>query len=136
MQAGFISESWPASNRNDGRLQVGIPGRNKSESASTGSFRERHLQSALFAMAITQCSFLRCFVASTADSACSNWLTLSNCWSDCWDNASDEMTTAKIKIPTNHPNIFAVHYTQHCSDASRISQQKGRASRDDRCGCI
>ncbi|MHC2566364.1 hypothetical protein [Bradyrhizobium liaoningense] len=33
MPAGFISESWPASNRNDGRLQVGIPGRNKSESA-------------------------------------------------------------------------------------------------------
>ncbi|WP_210164010.1 hypothetical protein, partial [Bradyrhizobium japonicum] len=33
---GFISESWPASNRNDGRLQVGIPGRNKSESAQLG----------------------------------------------------------------------------------------------------
>ncbi|MGY3409917.1 hypothetical protein ACVWZV_006030 [Bradyrhizobium sp. GM5.1] len=33
MPAGFISEWWPASNRNDGRLQVGIPGRNKSESA-------------------------------------------------------------------------------------------------------
>lgn len=33
MPAGFISESWPDSNRNGGRLQVGIPGRNKSESA-------------------------------------------------------------------------------------------------------
>ena len=33
MPAGFISESWPASNRNGGRLHVGIPGRNKSESA-------------------------------------------------------------------------------------------------------
>ncbi|MGY3413127.1 hypothetical protein ACVWZV_009293 [Bradyrhizobium sp. GM5.1] len=40
--AGFISEWWPASNRNDGRLQVGIPGRNKSESAlfeSDGGYR-------------------------------------------------------------------------------------------------
>ena len=37
MPAGFISESWPASNRNDGRLQVGIPGRNKSESAVMAS---------------------------------------------------------------------------------------------------
>jgi hypothetical protein len=35
MPAGFISEWWPASNRNGGRLQVGIPGRNKSESAFT-----------------------------------------------------------------------------------------------------
>src|SRR5258708_38800889 len=34
MQAGFISEWWPASNRNGGRLHVGIPGRNKSESAA------------------------------------------------------------------------------------------------------
>ena len=33
MAAGFISEWWPASNRNGGRLHVGIPGRNKSESA-------------------------------------------------------------------------------------------------------
>jgi hypothetical protein len=33
MPAGFISEWWPASNRNGGRLHVGIPGRNKSESA-------------------------------------------------------------------------------------------------------
>jgi hypothetical protein len=31
--AGFIPEWWPASNRNAGRLQVGIPGRLKSESA-------------------------------------------------------------------------------------------------------
>jgi hypothetical protein len=33
MPAGFISEWWPASNRNGDRLHVGIPGRNKSESA-------------------------------------------------------------------------------------------------------
>src|SRR5882672_7169005 len=33
MAAGFISEWWPASNRNGGRLHVGKPGRNKSESA-------------------------------------------------------------------------------------------------------
>ena len=31
--AGFVSERWPVSNRNGGRLRVGIPGRNKSESA-------------------------------------------------------------------------------------------------------
>ena len=30
---GFISEWWPTSNRNDGRLRVGIPGRLQSESA-------------------------------------------------------------------------------------------------------
>jgi hypothetical protein len=30
---GFISERWPASNRNPGRLHVGTPGRIKSESA-------------------------------------------------------------------------------------------------------
>ena len=29
--AGFISEWWPASNRNPGRLQIGIPGRLASE---------------------------------------------------------------------------------------------------------
>src|SRR5262245_55428817 len=33
MVAGFISERWPASNRNPGRLHVEIPGRLKSESA-------------------------------------------------------------------------------------------------------
>lgn len=33
MVAGFASEWWPTSNRNGGRLRVGIPGRNKSESA-------------------------------------------------------------------------------------------------------
>jgi sulfane dehydrogenase subunit SoxC len=33
MVAGFISEWWPASNRYPGRLQVGTPGRIKSESA-------------------------------------------------------------------------------------------------------
>src|SRR5258708_24249183 len=33
MAAGFISEWWPASNRNGGRLQIGKPGRHKSESA-------------------------------------------------------------------------------------------------------
>ena len=37
MPAGFISEWWPASNRNGGRLHVGIPGRNKSESAVNAS---------------------------------------------------------------------------------------------------
>ncbi len=31
--AGFKSEWWPTSNRNDGRLRVGIPGRLQSESA-------------------------------------------------------------------------------------------------------
>ena len=31
--AGFISEWWPASNRNPGRLQIGIPGRLASEFA-------------------------------------------------------------------------------------------------------
>ena len=35
MVAGFISERWPASNRNPGRLHVGTPGRIKSESAHT-----------------------------------------------------------------------------------------------------
>jgi hypothetical protein len=39
MAAGFISEWWPASNRNGGRLQIGKPGRHKSESA--GSTREK-----------------------------------------------------------------------------------------------
>jgi len=34
MVAGFISERWPTSNRNRGRLQFGTPGRIKSESAS------------------------------------------------------------------------------------------------------
>src|SRR5262249_32544666 len=33
MVAGFISERWPASNQNPGRLHVGTPGRIKSESA-------------------------------------------------------------------------------------------------------
>jgi hypothetical protein len=31
--AGFISEWWPASNRNPGRLQIGISGRIESEFA-------------------------------------------------------------------------------------------------------
>ena len=31
--AGFISEWWPASNRNGGRLQIGNPGRIESEFA-------------------------------------------------------------------------------------------------------
>ncbi len=34
MVAGFISEWWPTSNRNDGRLRVGIPGRLQLESAA------------------------------------------------------------------------------------------------------
>ena len=38
MAAGFKSERWPASNRNPGRLPVGIPGRLKSESACRSSF--------------------------------------------------------------------------------------------------
>ncbi|MHC2634236.1 hypothetical protein ACVIU7_005537 [Bradyrhizobium liaoningense] len=49
MPAGFISESWPASNRNDGRLQVGIPGRNKSESAGQSHDYKRHGTTTLFA---------------------------------------------------------------------------------------
>ena len=44
MAAGFISEWGPASNRNGGRLHVGIPGRNKSESAAV------NLQDALEAL--------------------------------------------------------------------------------------
>jgi hypothetical protein len=36
MVAGFKSERWPVSSRNPGRLQVGTPGRIKSESASKG----------------------------------------------------------------------------------------------------
>jgi hypothetical protein len=42
MPAGFISEWWPASNRNGGRLHVGIPGRNKSESAVTSQIPVEH----------------------------------------------------------------------------------------------
>ena len=43
--AGFISEWWPASNRNPGRLQIGISGRIKSEFArSFGAERERNLE--------------------------------------------------------------------------------------------
>ena len=38
MPAGFKSEWWPGSNRNGGRLHVGMPGRNESESA----FRRNH----------------------------------------------------------------------------------------------
>ena len=37
MVAGFISEWWPTSNRNDGRLRLGIPGRLQSESAHGGA---------------------------------------------------------------------------------------------------
>jgi hypothetical protein len=33
--AGFISEWWPASNRNGGRLQIGIGGRIASEFAAS-----------------------------------------------------------------------------------------------------
>jgi hypothetical protein len=39
MVAGFISERWPASNRNPGRLHVGTPGRIKSESAARPQLR-------------------------------------------------------------------------------------------------
>src|ERR1700682_2938593 len=39
MAAGFISVWWPASNRNGGRLHVGKPGRNKSESAHDATMR-------------------------------------------------------------------------------------------------
>ena len=38
--AGFISEPWPASNRNDGRHQLGIRGRLASESADARLFRK------------------------------------------------------------------------------------------------
>src|SRR6266478_2555188 len=76
----------------------------------TGSFQERQPQSALFAMAITHCRFFRCFIASTAASACLNWLMFSNSWSDCWDNASEEMTTARITMPTNHRNILGLPF--------------------------
>ena len=39
--AGFISEWWPASNRNPGRLQIGISGRIESEFAATiGTFKK------------------------------------------------------------------------------------------------
>jgi len=43
--AGFISEWWPASNRNGGRLQIGIPGRIESEFA----IKPRAVQSAMVA---------------------------------------------------------------------------------------
>jgi hypothetical protein len=36
--AGFKSEWWPGSNRNGGRLQIGIPGRIASEFASLLAF--------------------------------------------------------------------------------------------------
>lgn len=36
--AGFKSEWWPTSDRNGGRLQIGIPGRNESESAAEHAF--------------------------------------------------------------------------------------------------
>ncbi|WP_296709297.1 hypothetical protein [Rhodoblastus sp.] len=35
--AGFISEWWPTSNRNHGRLQIGIGGRIESEFAAAGA---------------------------------------------------------------------------------------------------
>jgi len=38
--AGFISERWPASNRNPGRLQIGISGRIESEFACAGARKE------------------------------------------------------------------------------------------------
>ena len=41
--AGFNSEWWPTSNRNGGRLPLGIPGRLQSESASGGERLERGL---------------------------------------------------------------------------------------------
>jgi hypothetical protein len=42
MVAGFISERWPEKDRNRGRLQLGIPGRMKSESAPTPPARVGH----------------------------------------------------------------------------------------------
>ncbi len=39
--AGFKSEWWPTSDRNGGRLQIGIPGRNESESATIPAARRR-----------------------------------------------------------------------------------------------
>jgi hypothetical protein len=41
MAAAFISERRPTSNRNGGRLRVGIPGRNKSESATKSDTANR-----------------------------------------------------------------------------------------------
>lgn len=41
--AGVISERWPASNRNPGRLHVGTPGRIKSESAGGALTADHHL---------------------------------------------------------------------------------------------
>jgi hypothetical protein len=38
--AGFISEWWPASNRNSGRLQIGIGGRIASEFADSDFLKE------------------------------------------------------------------------------------------------
>ena len=39
--AGFNSESWPGSNRNGGRLQIGIPGRIASEFAAQAPTSEK-----------------------------------------------------------------------------------------------
>ena len=38
--AAFKSESWPASFRNGGRHQIGMPGRNASEFAQSGPAHE------------------------------------------------------------------------------------------------
>jgi len=38
--AGFISEWWPASNRNRGRIEIGISGRIESEFATAQDFPE------------------------------------------------------------------------------------------------
>ena len=38
--AGFISEWWPASNRNRGRIEIGISGRIESEFARTTLFKQ------------------------------------------------------------------------------------------------
>src|SRR6266481_5667916 len=76
---------------------------------STGSFRARHSQIALFAIDRTHCSFFRCLIASTARNACSNWRLLSRSRNDCWDNASVEMIVAEITKPASQRDILPSH---------------------------
>ena len=45
--AGFISEWWPASNRNPGRLQIGIPGRLASEFAAVNNKDRNYTKNSL-----------------------------------------------------------------------------------------
>jgi hypothetical protein len=52
--AGFISERWPASFRNGGRHQIGMPGRNASEFAPFLAVRLFRLE----AERVFPCSFM------------------------------------------------------------------------------